>query len=35
MEPFRLKTVPVRSYERWRWGKWEHVVRHFRSLPSR
>lgn len=35
MGPSNLKCVDVRAYERWRYGKWEHVVRHFRSLPRR
>lgn len=33
MELFRPKVVPVRAYVRWRFGKWESVIRHFRSLP--
>lgn len=31
----RPKCVPVRAYERWRFGKWESVTHHFRSLPTR
>ena len=35
LAPFHPKTVFVGAYARWRYGKWEHVVSHFRSLPHR
>jgi hypothetical protein len=30
-----FKSVFVRAYRRFRLGRWEHVVQHYRSLPSR
>lgn len=30
---FRPKVVHVSQYLRWRLGKWETVVSHYRSLP--
>lgn len=27
------KTVRVSAYPRFRFGRWEHVVMHYRSLP--
>jgi hypothetical protein len=30
-----LKSVLVRKYQRYRYGKWEDVCQHLRSLPSR
>jgi hypothetical protein len=30
-----LKIVPVQQYQRYRFGKWEHVRKHMRSLPNR
>ena len=32
--PNRPKVVLVRSYQRFRFGRWESVVRHFRSMPN-
>lgn len=29
------KVVPVRQYERFRFGRWESVCKHRRSLPQR
>jgi len=29
----RPRTVPVRAYVRYRFGRWEHVCRHWRSCP--
>lgn len=29
------KIVPVCAYMRWRFGKWESVIHHFRSWPNR
>jgi hypothetical protein len=29
----RIKSVFVHDYPRWRFGRWEHVRQHFRSLP--
>ena len=29
------KTVFVRQYDRFRYGKWERVISHFRSYPQR
>lgn len=29
------KVVPVRQYERFRFGRWEQVRKHLRSLPQR
>lgn len=31
----RMKTVPVRRYVRFRFGRLEHVCKHMRSLPNR
>ncbi len=31
----RTKNVPVRAYTRRRFGRVEHVIRHFRSYPRR
>lgn len=31
----KLKSVLVRKYQRYRYGKWEDVCQHLRSLPSR
>jgi hypothetical protein len=28
------KIVHVRAYQRFRYGKWEHVRAHYRSWPS-
>lgn len=32
---FRFKTVSVRAYWRFRYGKWEYVKHHFRKPPQR
>lgn len=29
----REKVVPVVAYKRYRFGRWEDVCKHFRSLP--
>ncbi len=29
------KCVPVRRYQRFRFGRWEDVCKHYRSLPNR
>ncbi len=29
------KVVPVRQYDRFRFGRWEKVRKHHRSLPNR
>ncbi len=29
------KIVPVRQYNRFRFGRWESVCKHMRSLPNR
>ncbi|CAG8865301.1 hypothetical protein PS627_01206 [Pseudomonas fluorescens] len=29
----RNKPVYVHAYPRWRFGRWEHVCQHYRSLP--
>ncbi len=31
---FKAKTVPVCKYVRWRLGRWEDVVSHYRSAPQ-
>ncbi len=31
----RTKNVPVRAYTRRRFGRVEHVIRHYRSHPRR
>ncbi len=30
----KKKVVPVMAYPRFRFGRWEHVVSHYRSLPN-
>jgi hypothetical protein len=31
MQTFREKCVHVRQYVRFRFGRWEHVIQHYRS----
>lgn len=32
--PFRIKSVYVHPYTRYRFGRWEDVCQHFRSPPQ-